>query len=130
MAQVLTDDRCDDECRHPGVVRPILPRLVSRAEAESTAEWFATLADPTRTRIVQALALASELCVCDLALALNMSVSALSHQLRYLRERGVVARRKAGRVAYYTLADDHVRHVLSDALSHVGEVRLEPVLVE
>ena len=58
-----------------------------------------------------------------------MSVSALSHQLRYLRERGVVVRRKVGRVAFYSLADEHVRHVLSDALLHVAEERPEAVPV-
>lgn len=129
MAQVLTEDRCDEECLHPEAVRPILPRLLTVAQAGDTAEWFATFADATRTRILQALALAPELCVCDLALALDMSVSALSHQLRYLRERGVVARRKVGRVAFYSLADEHVRHVLSDALSHVAEDRPEAVPV-
>ncbi len=129
MAQVLTEDRCDEACLHPTVVRPILPQLLSRSQADATGEWFATLADPTRTRILQALALAPELCVCDLAFALDMSVSALSHQLRYLRERDVVARRKAGRVAYYSLADEHVRHVLSDALTHVAEERPEVVAV-
>lgn len=86
-----------------------------------TSTWFDTLADPTRTRIVHALSLASELCVCDLALLLDLSVSGLSHQLRLLRERGVVARRKVGRIAYYALADDHVRHALEDALAHAVE---------
>lgn len=129
MAQVLTEDRCNEECLHPESVRPILPRLLSESQADATAEWFATFADPTRTRILQALALTPELCVCDLALALDMSVSALSHQLRYLRERGVVARRKAGRVAYHSLADEHVRHVLADALAHVAEDRADAVPV-
>lgn len=121
MTQVLTEDRCEEVCLHPESVRPILASLLSRRQADAAGAWFATLADPTRTRILQALALAPELCVCDLALALDMSVSALSHQLRYLRERGVVARRKDGRVAFYSLADEHVRHVLGDALAHVAE---------
>ena len=84
MAQVLTEDRCGEECLHPESVRPILPRLMSESQADATAEWFATFADPTRTRILQALALTPELCVCDLALVLDMSVSALSHQLHPL----------------------------------------------
>ncbi len=121
MAQLLTEDRCEEACLHPEAVSPILARLLSRPHAELAAAWFAMLADPTRARILQALALAPELCVCDLALALDMSVSALSHQLRYLRERDVVARRKIGRVAFYSLADEHVRHVLADALTHIAE---------
>lgn len=89
--------------------------------AQVTASWFGTLADPTRARILQALSLASELCVWDLALLLDLSVSALSHQLRYLRVRRIVNRRKAGRIAFYSLADEHVRHVLADALAHTAE---------
>ncbi len=117
----MTEDRCEEMCLHPEAVSPILARLLSRPQADVAAAWFATLADPTRARILHALALAPELCVCDLALALDMSVSALSHQLRYLRERDVVARRKDGRIAFYALADQHVRHVLADALTHIAE---------
>lgn len=109
------------ECLHPEAVRPLLGRTLAVAAARTTAAWFDMLADPTRTRILQALSLADELCVCDLALLLDLSVSALSHQLRLLRERGVVARRKVGRFAYYRLADEHVRHVLADALAHASE---------
>lgn len=123
MAQLLIEDGPDDGCLHPEVVRTVLPRLLSTEQAAEAGAWFSILADPTRARIVQALSLAPELCVCDLALALSMSVSALSHQLRYLRERSIVTRRKAGRVAYYSLADEHVRHVLADALAHAAEGR-------
>jgi DNA-binding transcriptional ArsR family regulator len=108
-------------CLHPEAARPLIGRLLSPEAALATASWFDTLADPTRTRILHALALAPELCVGDLALLLDLSVSALSHQLRSLRERGVVTRRKAGRIAFYSLADEHVRHVLSDALAHTAE---------
>ena len=121
MAQVLTIDQCDVACLHPDAVRPLIGRLLSTEAARETAGWFDTVADPTRTRILQALSLAPELCVCDLALLLDLSVSALSHQLRLLRERGVVTRRKAGRIAFYSLADEHVRHVLADALAHTSE---------
>ncbi|MHB8399330.1 MAG: ArsR/SmtB family transcription factor [Candidatus Limnocylindrales bacterium] len=121
MAQVLTIGRCEVACLHPEVVRPLIGRLLSTEAAQATASWFDTLADPTRARILQALSLAPELCVCDLALLLDLSVSALSHQLRLLRERGVVSRRKAGRIAFYALADEHVRHVLADALAHAAE---------
>jgi ArsR family transcriptional regulator, lead/cadmium/zinc/bismuth-responsive transcriptional repressor len=121
MAQVLTTDQCDAECLHPDAVRPLIGNLLSATGARATAAWFDTLADPTRARILDALSLAPELCVCDLALLLDMSVSALSHQLRLLREREVVIRRKVGRIAYYSLADEHVRHVLAGALAHTAE---------
>lgn len=123
MPQVLTVDQCDIACLHPDAVRPLIGRLMSTEAAQATAVWLDTLADPTRARILHALALASELCVCDLALLLDLSVSALSHQLRLLRERGAVTRRKAGRIAFYSLADEHVRHVLADALAHAAEPR-------
>jgi DNA-binding transcriptional ArsR family regulator len=121
MAQVLTIDQCDVACLRPDAVRPLIGRLLSAEAAQATAAWFDTLAYPTRARILHALALAPELCVCDLALLLALSVSALSHQLRLLRERGAVTRRKAGRIAFYSLADEHVRHVLADALAHTAE---------
>ena len=109
------------ECLHPAVVRPLIGRTLAGGAAATAAVWFDTLADPTRVRIVHALSLADELCVLDLALLLELTVSGLSHQLRLLRERGVVSRRKAGRIAYYRLADEHVRLVLADALVHQTE---------
>lgn len=118
----LTAERCEVECLHPEHVAPLLGRVIDYAAADGVASTFAVLADPTRSRILHALSLADELCVCDLALLLGISQSALSHQLRLLRDRRVVARRKAGRIVYYRLADEHVRHVFSDGLRHVGEV--------
>jgi len=72
---------------------------------------------------VHALSLAEELCVCDLALLLGVSQSAMSHQLRLLRDHRVVARRRAGRVAYYRLADGHIRHIFADGTRHALEQR-------
>lgn len=95
--------------------------LIDTAVAESVAATFATLADPTRARLLHALSLVEELRVSDLAGLLGMSQSAVSHQLRSLRDNRVVARRRAGRVAYYRLADQHVRHILADALRHAVE---------
>lgn len=117
----LTADRCATECIHPEHVAPLLGRIVDANQADALATTFATLADPTRARLLHALALADELCVCDMALLLGLSQSAVSHQLRLLRDRRVVSRRKAGRIVYYRLADEHVRHVFADGLRHVSE---------
>jgi ArsR family transcriptional regulator len=114
----LTADRCEVECLHPEHVAPLLGNVVAGTEAENLAAIFELLADPTRARLLHALTLANELCVCDLALLLGRSDSALSHQLRLLRDRRVVSRRKAGRIVYYRLADEHIRHVLADGLRH------------
>jgi ArsR family transcriptional regulator len=121
----LTAERCEVECLHPEHVAPLLGRVIDYPAADAVASTFAVLADATRARILHALSLADELCVCDLALLLGISQSALSHQLRQLRDRRVVARRKAGRVVYYRLADEHVRHVFGGGLRHVAEVESE-----
>jgi len=118
---VLTAERCEVECLHPEHVAPLLGRVMNYTAADAVASTFALLADATRSRILHALSLADELCVCDLALLLGISQSALSHQLRLLRDRRVVARRKAGRNVYYRLADEHIRHVFGDGLRHSRE---------
>jgi ArsR family transcriptional regulator len=118
----LTKDRCDVECVHPDRIAPLLGKIVAGSGADDLAAVFEVLADPTRARLLHALALSKkELCVCDLALLLGRSESALSHQLRLLRDRRIVSRRKEGRIVYYSLADDHVRHVLADGLRHARE---------
>jgi ArsR family transcriptional regulator, lead/cadmium/zinc/bismuth-responsive transcriptional repressor len=126
MAQVFASaidvDRCDTDCLHPDVVRPILGRSLGPEGSRAVAELFRVLADPSRSRILHLLAIGDrELCVCDIALVLGMSVSALSHQLRVLRERGAVSRRKQGRIVYYRLVDDHLRRLVLDAAVHVSE---------
>ncbi len=121
----LTADRCEVECLHPEHVGPLLGKVVAASEAGELAAIFELLADPTRARLLHALSLAEELCVCDLALLLGRSESALSHQLRLLRDRRVVIRRKSGRIVYYRLADDHIRRVLADGLRHARET-VEP----
>ncbi|MEO5965106.1 MAG: metalloregulator ArsR/SmtB family transcription factor [Candidatus Limnocylindrales bacterium] len=126
MAQVFASEidteTCSTECLHPAVIEPLLGRSLGADGARAVADLFATLADPSRARIVHLLAIAErELCVCDIALVIGMSVSALSHQLRFLRERGAVERRKAGRVAYYRLLDEHLRELILGAATHVAE---------
>ena len=123
----LTPERCEVECLHPEHVAPLLGRVIDPSAAEMVAAAFGLLADPTRARILHALALADELCVCDLALLLGMTQSALSHQLRLLRVNRVVARRKAGRIVYYRLADRHVRKMLGQGLRHAAEDAESPI---
>ena len=122
FASAINADRCDVECLHPDAIRPLLGRSLGADGAGSVAGLFATLADPSRARILHLLAISErELCVCDIALVLGMSVSALSHQLRFLRERGAVSRRKVGRIAYYRLIDEHLRRLVLDAAVHAAE---------
>ncbi|MEA2523961.1 MAG: ArsR family transcriptional regulator, lead/cadmium/zinc/bismuth-responsive transcriptional, partial [Thermomicrobiales bacterium] len=83
------------------------------------ADLFAALGDPTRLRIVAALA-GGELCVCDLAATVGQTESAVSHHLRLLRSLGLVRPRRDGRLVYYTLDDAHVTTLFGQALDHVA----------
>ncbi len=124
FASEIDEDACSVECLHPDTIRPLIGRSLGPDGADAVADLFAVLADPSRTRIVHLLALTrDEMCVCDIALVLGMSVSALSHQLRSLRDRGVVDRRKAGRIVFYRLVDEHMRGLALDAAAHVAETR-------
>ncbi|ACL70982.1 ArsR/SmtB family transcription factor [Halothermothrix orenii] len=84
------------------------------------AELFKTMSDPTRVKIIYALR-ERELCVCDISELLNMSPSAVSHQLRVLRNMNLVKYRKEGRSVFYSLDDDHVLTLFSQGLEHVLE---------
>lgn len=122
FASAIDADSCEVACLHPDAIRPLLGRSLGTDGALSVAELFGTLADPSRARILHLLAISeTALCVCDIALVVGMSVSALSHQLRFLRERGAVSREKVGRIAYYRLVDDHLRRLVIDASTHVAE---------
>lgn len=111
---------CDCEVIHKEVVEKVKGRLPAGGELTELADFFKVLGDSTRTRIMWALD-QHELCVCDLAVLLNMTKSAISHQLRSLRETGLVRFRREGKVVLYSLADDHVRQVFEKGLEHVRE---------
>ena len=95
-------------------------RLMSPETVEALAETFRVLGDPTRVRILDALA-GGELCVCDIASLVGISESAVSHQLRLLRGMRLVRPRRAGRLVYYTVDDQHIIELLRQALTHVEE---------
>jgi len=113
-------DTCDVACLHPEVVGAVRATLLPHEEAQDLAAIFSVLADPTRVRLVAALA-ERELCVCDLANVLGLRQSTVSHQLRLLRALRVVRFRKEGRVAYYMLDDAHVTGLLAQGLEHIRE---------
>jgi DNA-binding transcriptional ArsR family regulator len=121
MTQKLDCDLCEQVCEHPQVICLAKAELVSDEMAYKTAEFFKILADPTRIKILQTLA-ARELCVCDLAAVLDMGQSAISHQLRFLRNAHLVKYRKEGKMAWYSLDDAHVTNLLMQGLSHVNHI--------
>jgi DNA-binding transcriptional ArsR family regulator len=84
------------------------------------AETFKVLADPTRIRILQAIS-DEELCVCDIAAVVNVTQSAISHQLRILRSARLVKSRRDGKMVYYSLDDDHVRNLFEEGIRHLKE---------
>ena len=86
----------------------------------SMADIFKALSDPTRVKILYALSL-TELCVCDIANLLGKSISTVSHQLRVLRNMKLVKFRKAGKIAYYSLDDDHIHNLFREGLRHAEE---------
>jgi ArsR family transcriptional regulator len=87
---------------------------------QALADTFRVLGDPTRLRILDALA-SGELCVCDIASLVGISESAVSHQLRLLRGMRLVRPRRAGRLVYYSLDDHHIIELLNQGLTHVEE---------
>ena len=105
-----------------GAVRRAAEGLANDARVARTTAIFSALSDPTRFRILDALA-REELCVCDLAAVASISQSGASHQLRLLRDRGLVSFRREGQRAVYSLADDHVRTLIATGLEHADEVR-------
>lgn len=93
--------------------------VLSDEQAADLAELFKALGDPTRVKIISAL-IERELCVHDLTVLLHMGQSAVSHQLRYLRNLRIVKRRKEGKTVYYSLDDDHIEQIFLQTLQHLA----------
>jgi ArsR family transcriptional regulator, lead/cadmium/zinc/bismuth-responsive transcriptional repressor len=109
---------CETPLVHLDNVRQVQPDILPTAKAQQMAEFFGALADPTRLKLLSALA-NRELCVCDLAAAVTMSESAISHQLRILRTLRIVKYRREGRNVHYSLADSHVMSLYREVAAHL-----------
>lgn len=112
-------DACAIDHIHPEGVRRARMALPDADGASDLAALFGALGDPTRVRLLAALATGA-LCVCDLAAALGMTQSAVSHQLRLLRALGLVRARREGKLVWYALDDDHVRALLAIGAEHIS----------
>jgi ArsR family transcriptional regulator, lead/cadmium/zinc/bismuth-responsive transcriptional repressor len=110
--------RCQDSFIHEDQVLIAQEHLIDGLTSTRLSQTFQALSDPTRVRLISALANA-ELCVCDLAAVLGMSQSAVSHQLRSLRDLRLVKSRREGREIFYTLDDDHIRELYELGLKHI-----------
>jgi ArsR family transcriptional regulator len=105
---------------HEDIINKVKGVMPEEEKLYDLAELFKVLGDTTRIKIICAL-FESEMCVCDIAVLLNMNQSAISHQLRVLKQARLVKYRKDGKVVYYSLDDDHVKHIFDMGLLHINE---------
>ncbi len=117
---MTTKDRCDTRIIHMDTIRAARNSSLGDGELEVLSQFFKTFADPSRIKILMALG-QQEMCVCDLAAFLDISESAVSHQLRYLRNCRLVRNRREGTVLYYRLVDEHVGEIIGKGLEHIRE---------
>ena len=111
---------CEEALIHTGAVARVQAKLPPDEQLYDLAELFKIFGDSTRVKILYAL-LESELCVCDIAKLMEVTQSAVSHQLRVLKNSKLVKFRREGKTVYYSLADDHVIHILAQGMEHILE---------
>ena len=110
---------CEHEHSHGEIIEKVGKEMPSEDLIYDVAELFKVFGDSTRTKILTAL-FESEMCVCDIGKLLNMTKSAISHQLRILRQNKLVKARKSGKEVFYSLADNHVKIIFKMAIDHVS----------
>ncbi len=114
----MTED-CEESCFGSDIdLQYVKQKMVDKSAATDLAELFKALSDPTRVQLIGAL-LHKELCVHDLSVLLEMGQSAISHQLRYLRNLRIVKRRKSGKTVFYSLDDSHIEEIFVQTLQHL-----------
>jgi len=113
-------DQCQEKVLHQAQVAHAIKNIPDSDTLQSLVDIFKALGEPSRLKIVTALA-ACELCVCDLAAVSGSSESAVSHQLRILRNLKIVRYRREGKIVFYRLDDDHVKSLISQSIQHVQE---------
>jgi len=116
----MNNNACHSRIIHKERVKNASKTALPLVETENLGHLFKAMADTTRLRILWALSY-EEMCVCDLAAFLNITESAVSHQLRLLRQLHLVSSRRDGPVLYYRLNDEHVNQLITVALDHIRE---------
>lgn len=111
---------CEVKELHEELLKTVADQMPEEEELYDLAELFKVFGDSTRIRILFVL-FEAEVCVCDLAEALNMTQSAISHQLRILKQSKLVKSRREGKSIFYSLADGHVRAIINQGLEHIEE---------
>ncbi len=111
---------CECNAIHQDVVDRVSAVMPAEETLYDLAELFKVFGDTTRARILCAL-FESEMCVCDISVLLGMTQSSISHQLRVLKSAKLVKNRKEGKVVYYSLDDEHIKHIFEQGLEHISE---------
>ncbi|MBQ7612255.1 MAG: helix-turn-helix transcriptional regulator [Spirochaetaceae bacterium] len=121
MARLKDTDFCDCEVIHEDIVQDVREKLLVKDEYVELATLMKMFSDGTRVQILHALE-QHEMCVCDLAVLLGVTKSAISHQLKSLRLARLVKSRREAQVVYYSLADEHVKLIIDMGLEHLREL--------
>lgn len=124
MSEYRHDCGANEACEyihvHPERIEKVREKMPPEETLYDLAELYKVFGDSTRIKILYVL-FEEEVCVCDLAQCLNMTVSAISHQLRVLKQSRLVKSRREGKTVFYSLADDHVRTIIGQGMSHIEE---------
>ena len=113
-------ESCEDICVHDDLVNKVESELPPEEDLYDLADLFKVFGDTTRVKILYVLR-CSDMCVCDLAQSLQMTQSAISHQLRVLKQMDLVKNKREGKMILYSLADDHISGILDMGLEHINE---------
>ena len=116
----INDEKCEVTLIHEDNVKKAINELPNDELIADLSDMFKIFGDQTRVKILMALE-SGELCVCDIAAVMDMSQSAISHQLRVLKQSNIVKTRRQGKVVYYSISDDHVKEIFDIAMVHVQE---------
>lgn len=111
---------CEYIHAHADIINKVNEQMPEEDKLYDLADFFKVFADSTRVKMLYVL-MCSEMCVCDLAQVLNMTQSAISHQLRTLKQMNLVRNRRDGKTIFYSLADGHIKTILSQGLDHIEE---------
>ena len=118
----ITCNTCDCNPIHLNELNKAILVLDNNKRIDEMTAFFKNFSDGTRLRIMTILNSVGRMCVCDIAVALNMTKSAISHQLKYLKKYNLVKSNKIGKIVFYALSDDHVKDILDTVLEHIQEI--------
>lgn len=120
MSGINKIERCEYIHAHEDIIARVTNEMPEEEALYDLAELFKIFGDSTRIKILYVL-FEAEMCVCDIAQLLNMNQSAISHQLRVLKQNSLVKYRREGKTVFYSLADEHVRTIINQGMEHISE---------